>query len=369
MSEEQMSLIRDRNTRKINRNVVRRKSEYFAKTSGIRSVNASDSDDDDTPPFSKAGSVASATLKDKPVQDILPAATDPEQKVMSTRLATTSRISYFNDRILTPEMMRAMVILYVGPHNRPDFTTDFLLSPIVAPDSLLQMFPKCYFLTGERDPLVDDTVIFAGRLRRAKLDAWKHRKDLGLTKGVFDEKSCFEISLIPGVSHGFLQMGAFFPGAWREIKKCGRWLGEILDESAVNMNQENWTNKGDYFSSPHHSSNATTPMSGYDAVSPHPNGRPRGLSMDDERPLEIGMTATTHGGATKNRHGRGGGGRTRKNHTNGDVRGPADGSNVVGPGSISKDDRSKSELSLTSEDDLVGRRMQGLAGSLGGFQG
>ncbi len=80
----------------------------------------------------------------------------------------SSMISYFNDRVLTPEMMRAMIILYIGPHNRPDFASDYLLCPILAPDVLLARFPKTYFLTGERDPLVDDTVIFSGRLRRVK---------------------------------------------------------------------------------------------------------------------------------------------------------------------------------------------------------
>ena len=91
---------------------------------------------------------------------------------LKTRLAVPSLISYVSDRVLTPEMLRAMIILYIGPHSRPDFATDFLLSPVLAPDSLLAQFPKTYFLTGERDPLVDDTVIMAGRIRAAKSRDW-----------------------------------------------------------------------------------------------------------------------------------------------------------------------------------------------------
>lgn len=38
-----------------------------------------------------------------------------------------SMISVTNDRILTREMMRAMIILYVRPGQRPNFKIDYLL--------------------------------------------------------------------------------------------------------------------------------------------------------------------------------------------------------------------------------------------------
>ncbi|ORX81110.1 alpha/beta-hydrolase, partial [Basidiobolus meristosporus CBS 931.73] len=90
-----------------------------------------------------------------------------------TRLSMTSRMSFFNDRIITPDLMRAMAILYVGPNQTPDFPHDYLLSPIVAPDELLAQFPKVYLICGEKDPLVDDSVIFAGRIREAKRKLWR----------------------------------------------------------------------------------------------------------------------------------------------------------------------------------------------------
>jgi hypothetical protein len=148
-------------------------------------------------------------------------------------------ISYFNDRVLTPEMMRAMIILYIGPHNRPDFSQDYLLSPILAPDILLSKFPKTYFLTGERDPLVDDTVIFAGRLRRVKAAMWasggrrlEYRDSDALTDG-FDEKAVAEVALIPGISHGFLQFPTVYPPAWRLIERTAGWVGEVFREAAA----------------------------------------------------------------------------------------------------------------------------------------
>lgn len=79
---------------------------------------------------------------------------------IGTELAMTSRVSYFGDKIITPEMLRAMVILYVGPENKPDFTVDYLLSPANAPMELLAKFPKVYLMCGEVDPLVVSTINF-----------------------------------------------------------------------------------------------------------------------------------------------------------------------------------------------------------------
>ncbi|KAJ2673827.1 hypothetical protein GGI25_004574 [Coemansia spiralis] len=94
-------------------------------------------------------------------------------------LAMTSSFTYFNDQILSPEMMRAMIIMYIGPNQRPDFRTDYYLSPIVAPDHLLERFPPVYFMCGEKDPMVDDTVLFAARISRAKTQQQQEQKVSG----------------------------------------------------------------------------------------------------------------------------------------------------------------------------------------------
>lgn len=64
--------------------------------------------------------------------------------------------------------MRAMAILYIGPHRNPDFYSDYHISPILTPAHLLAQFPPLLMQCGEKDPFVDDTVIFAGRVREAK---------------------------------------------------------------------------------------------------------------------------------------------------------------------------------------------------------
>ncbi|KAK6535583.1 hypothetical protein TWF694_002038 [Orbilia ellipsospora] len=380
MSEEQMSLIRDRQTRKVNRSYIRRKSEYFEKTSGLRGLTVEDSDSEVAGSLAKSSATIKPTSNPPDTTDSAsekaksavtgPAAESTERKVVQTRLATTSRISYFNDRILTPEMMRAMVILYVGPDNRPDFTTDFLLSPVVAPVSLLEMFPKCYFLTGERDPLVDDTVIFAGRLRRAKFDLWKRRKEMGVERGTFDEKKHLEVSLIPGISHGFLQMCAIFPPAWGQIDKCAKWMTELL-ENGEDAIDDVFGSPDEYFSMRRRDGGKNgMPIGGEFADGMKSR---TGSMSEDERPLEIGMASLSKkekklkNGMDKSAVA------SDVTIRNGDLNGgsyrmdPTHDSNVVGPGRmINEDSRSKSTRSLASDEDLVGRRMEGLTSTLGG---
>lgn len=239
MTEEQLSLIRDKGMRKTNRNVLQRKSEDYYKLTPSTPRPSDDGSRDISPvrnypnhkTSGKAESSSKLTSGKMKARDI-----DQNQpRQIKTRLAVSSMISYFNDRILSPEMMRAMIILYIGPHNRPDFSTDFLLSPILAPEALLARFPKTYILTGERDPLVDDTVIFAGRLRQAKLHKFRERQELGLEKShvEFDEKEHVEVTLIPGISHGFLQFAGFFPDGWKHIYRCARWIQELFAKAEV----------------------------------------------------------------------------------------------------------------------------------------
>ncbi|KAL5362565.1 Alpha/Beta hydrolase protein [Aspergillus floccosus] len=238
MTEEQMALIQDKSARRTNEGVVRRKAADYQRLTPGTSPVVSSSDVRASPPGAdsnpSADRIAAKLTKDTLAAQAAAVAEYHHPKQIRTRLAVSSMISYVHDRILTPEMMRAMIILYIGPHNRPDFSTDFLLSPVLAPEALLARFPKTYIITGERDPLVDDTVIFAGRLRQAKLRQFRERQELGLEKShrEFNEKEHVEISLLPGVSHGFLHMAGFFPESWKHIHRCGGWIVELFAAAA-----------------------------------------------------------------------------------------------------------------------------------------
>lgn len=94
--------------------------------------------------------------------------------------------------------MRAMAILYIGPHHDPDFGTDYKISPVLCPSHILAGnipclfnnrsradndivgFPPLLLQCGEADPFVDDSVVFAGRVREAKRER-KRELDLALS--------------------------------------------------------------------------------------------------------------------------------------------------------------------------------------------
>ncbi|EPE30531.1 alpha/beta-Hydrolase [Glarea lozoyensis ATCC 20868] len=347
MSDEQMTLIKDRKSRRTNHNIVRRKSMQYNLAAGT--PHQSGDEEDVTPPKrsppiidTKVSRPTSISLPSPQYSTaapplMSPAVTKNQEREQShhpeplrTRLAMSSMISYFNDRILSPEMMRAMIILYIGPHNRPDFSTEYLLSPILAPDNLLAEFPKTYFLTGERDPLVDDTVIFAGRLRRAK--AAKHAQEHRNSGKEFDERDVVEVVLIPGISHGFLQFVGCFPEGWKYIFRCARWIDHIFAAATTQS--------------------PTTPRKGLH------HRRTRTESSGDEG-LEMTMTKRTKGKKDEERM-------RKEKLLKEQLRERGEERAALGRG-MGK--RKKSMVGLGSSDDLLGRRMLGLAGPLTGVGG
>ncbi|KAF2689062.1 alpha/beta-hydrolase [Lentithecium fluviatile CBS 122367] len=438
MTDEQMALIRDRKSRKQNKPILQHKSEDYRHLAPNTPGVSDGSDSEDESPSKKKALLAdsstplpmservltsprtaihisaahtgkdshsipptpgpafaslNSTISDHIVQtpDTLvptpaPASTPPT--TIKTRLAMSSMISYFNDRILTPEMMRAMIILYIGPHHRPDFSTDFLLSPLLAPESLLARFPRTWMLTGERDPLVDDTVIFAGRLRQAKRAEWVYGRELGLewARGEFREQDWVNVELVPGISHGFLQFVSVFPEGWKYITRCGKWMVEAFEEErgADKTPMQEYGDKtysgkerGDYFGS-----SATLGLAeAVNGLARSRSGRHHqrsgtASSADEDRPLEMtvargkkGASAEQNGtakelsGRKENRGGGGVGGLVGGSVGGiGGLRGPARGRGRK----KERGGRRKSLVSLASEDDLLGRRMKGLTSGLGG---
>ena len=337
MTDDQMALIQDHRTRKTNKNVLRRKSEDYYKLAPDTPHPSDDEEDendrtqDGTIPAKSTPPKASAAVS---VAQNKASLVISKPKTMKTRLAMSSMISYTNDRVLSPEMMRAMIILYVGPHNRPDFSTDYLLSPLLAPEALLANFPKTFFLTGERDPLVDDTVIFAGRLRQAKNNAFIQKKELGLlrSKDEFDERDHVEVCLLPGISHGFLQFVSIFPEAWKYLYRCTRWMEETFEalepsQSSKSTRARSGSVKAETNGSHHrHHHRMSTESSG-----------------DEDNPLMMSSSKDAESNSRGSRRGRG---KRVRHHDSG---------------------RNRSMVSLASEDDLMSRRMKGLAGGLMGM--
>ncbi len=183
----------------------------------------------------------------------------------NTRLTVTSMAGYFQDRIITQGMLRAMAILYVGPRRQPDLDHDYFLSPVVAPAHLLAEFPPVLFICGEKDPLCDDTVIMAGRIREAKLakkaDLERRR---AMASARFGEglrttpiaasasmataaadpienespEDWVQMRIIEGWSHGFLQMSSLMPEAKQVIGFLGTWMSLVFEEHRDRLDEE-----------------------------------------------------------------------------------------------------------------------------------
>ena len=358
MTDDQMALIKNPRTVKKHENFIRRKSEDIDNRYTPTTPRPSDNEHD-VDPFEKLSAFSEEdrrarspqlerTNTDVEAQKQAVAVGKPQP--LKTRLAVSSIISYFGDRILTPEMMRAMVILYVGPYSRPDFTTDHLLCPAVAPEALLARFPKTYFLTGERDPLVDDTVIFAGRLRQAKLRVFQERKEIGLekSKAEFNERDHVEVALIPGISHGFVQFVSIYPDGWKHIFRCAKWIKDIFETPAGVFEGPSleFRAKNPGLAGAGDASSSSLEMNG-GARHHHRSLTGDSTSGDEEAPLQ--MSTIRPGTPIPNGRGRGRGRASTpasRPHTN--------------------HERSKSSTSLASEEDLLGRRMKGLTVSLMG---
>ncbi|MCJ1300893.1 hypothetical protein MMC08_003692 [Hypocenomyce scalaris] len=397
MTDEQMALIQDRRVRKTNMNVLQRKSEDYSKlaegtphpsfffqddrTSSPQRMSEVTSPADTEPqnplepekqlsehPDPSAGHV----IRPNHIANHTATVASSKPQQMKTRLAMSSMISYFNDRILTPEMMRAMIILYVGPHNRPDFSTDFLLSPLLAPEALLAKFPKTYFLTGERDPLVDDTVIMAGRLRQAKHNLFIQRKELGLvkSKAEFDEKEHVEVALIPGISHGFLQFVSVFPEAWKHIFRVARWMEEVFAHAENKAARDHHAphGHGAHTRLPKSNSNLNLSLASGDDSSYFKRHHRRAptespSSADEDRPLEM---SSVRASGKENGHAYGQGigfGKAATGRGKGKGRRNTDAEGNWAKGG-EHTQRRLSTVSLASEEDILARRMKGLAGGL-----
>lgn len=196
------------------------------------------------------------------------------------RLTMTSRTGYFQDRIIPPSMvgffpvtfrqvplqvrfsdyivpqMRAMAILYLSNRN-PDFSTDYQVSPIMTPGEILARFPRVLMQCGEKDPFVDDTIIFAGRLRESKrarlqeLCMKMERRECSETEAdewarlnAQSEEDWVEMALFPEWSHGYLQMGRLMKEAKAVIVDIGVWIGEVFESTkAAGMSQSNHSHK------------------------------------------------------------------------------------------------------------------------------
>ncbi|KAG9123739.1 hypothetical protein FRC07_014100 [Ceratobasidium sp. 392] len=152
----------------------------------------------------------------------------PVKMTIGTRLTMTSRTGFFQDRIISPSM-------------NPDFKTDYRISPILAPSTLLAEFPRLLMTCGEKDPFVDDTVVFAGRIREAKrakkLEGSRFGEGLRMSRNEREAEDAewVHMHIFEGWSHGYLQMAALMHEARDAIDDIAGW---IIDAFACETERE-----------------------------------------------------------------------------------------------------------------------------------
>ena len=378
LTEEQAALINDPEMRKVNRTAFKRNTEDYRKLTNTPHP-SDDELDAGLRMTSTSPKEASTILQDAPVTGS-PVSADPpkgfssprraangtlkgsakkqqstQPKHMHTRLQLTSMISYFNDRILSPEMLRGMIMLYIPPDMRPDFSTDIYLSPLRAPEDMLAKFPKVYMLCGDKDPLTDDTLIFAGRLKQAHKQVFQGRKELGMIKEkeVFNFKDHVEQWMIPGVSHGFLQFVSVYHDGWKYIDQCVKWIETAFADSAARelASASGPPSPVDYFTTNHWHQKPRR-QSSITAES----------SDNEDRPLEIGKLTTIAEGSGSSQSS----GKRRATGGRGSIRKRERDSGRRSPVAMRKH---PSLVRLSSSEDLIGRRMHGLTSGLVGEQG
>lgn len=150
--------------------------------------------------------------------------------------------------------MRAMTILYIGPRRNPDFETDYYISPVLAPAHLLAHFPPVYLICGERDPFVDDTVIFSGRVREAKrarraeaeFKTQGHSAKFGETLRMSStpakakepdhilretDDDWVQTRIIEGWGHGFMQMASLMKEVDLVLTEMADWIDESFEKA------------------------------------------------------------------------------------------------------------------------------------------
>lgn len=147
-----------------------------------------------------------------------------------------------------------MAILYIGPRRNPDFETDYYISPVLAPARLLAHFPPVYLICGERDPFVDDTVIFSGRVREAKrkrrseaefkMQGQSAKFGEGLRMSSTPGKPAepdhilretdddwVQMRIIEGWGHGFMQMASLMKEVDSVLTEMADWIDESFEKA------------------------------------------------------------------------------------------------------------------------------------------
>ena len=120
----------------------------------------------------------------------------------------TSKALYAFDGVLP---MRYMILIgqaYLRNGGNP--TSDYFISPLRAPSSLMNELPPVYIHCGSVDPLSDDSIFYIQRLN------------------CINPNIKTKLQLIPGISHAYMQITSLLPEGKYALELTCNWINELL---------------------------------------------------------------------------------------------------------------------------------------------
>ncbi|KAG0292607.1 hypothetical protein BGZ96_003942 [Linnemannia gamsii] len=142
-------------------------------------------------------------------------------------MTLNSKAAFMDDQVLGSSFLRALMVMYIGGDTKLDHKSNYLVSPIYTPDHILAQYPRTYIITGEKDPLVDDSIIFMAKMRRAK-------------RAVGADLESDTLRIVSGVSHAFMQMTGVVPEMKELVRVVGEELLDMIKTPQVVQSKEAW---------------------------------------------------------------------------------------------------------------------------------
>eukprot|EP01135_Chromosphaera_perkinsii_P009737 Nk52_evm2s1869 gene=Nk52_evmTU2s1869 len=118
-----------------------------------------------------------------------------------------SRILSAMDPLLSLGILQNVLAAYSG--NNPEHKNNYYMSPLLAPDECLKLLPPTYIVSAELDPLLDDSLDFARRLRRLGREV--------------------HFRTVRNVPHGFLSFTEGGESAKNAVRLCVAYLHRMFD--------------------------------------------------------------------------------------------------------------------------------------------
>ncbi|KAL6074443.1 Hormone-sensitive lipase [Balamuthia mandrillaris] len=142
--------------------------------------------------------------------------------VTLTATGGISRLAFCHDPILNYRTLMLCQEAYLSPVQQEAAAMDYFISPGVAPNYLLAQFPPTFVILGGIDPLLDDGLLFAQRLR--------------------ENGRQVTIKLFDTLPHGFLNLSQAIPSAQKAVSYTTACFRHLI-RNFLEASKDPWNSK------------------------------------------------------------------------------------------------------------------------------